>query len=53
VALGAATQKDTVKEVLRKVVETSRDRRRRALGNRRRIADKGGFDFDRLNELDA
>lgn len=51
-ALGTATKKDTVNEALRQAVETSRERRRRGLTSLRRIADEGGFDFDRLAELD-
>ena len=51
-ALGTATKKDTVNEALRQVVETSRERRRRGLESLRQIADEGGFDFDRLAELD-
>lgn len=52
-ALGTNTKKDTVNEALRQAVETSRERRRRALEDLQRIADEGGFDFDRLDELDA
>ncbi len=51
-ALGTSTKKDTVNEALRQAVEVSRERRRRALESLRRIADEGGFDFDRLPELD-
>jgi Arc/MetJ family transcription regulator len=51
-ALGTRTKKDTVNEALRQAVEVSRERRRRALESLRRIADEGGFDFDRLPELD-
>jgi Arc/MetJ family transcription regulator len=51
-ALGTSTKKDTVNEALRQAVELSRERRRRALESLRRIADEGGFDFDRLAELD-
>ena len=51
-ALGTGTKKDTVNEALRQAVEASRERRRRALESLRRIADEGGFDFDRLHELD-
>jgi Arc/MetJ family transcription regulator len=51
-ALGTSTKKDTVNEALRQAVETSRERRRRGLVELRRIADEGGFDFDRLAELD-
>lgn len=51
-ALGTSTKKDTVNEALRRAVEASRERRRRALEDLQRIADEGGFDFDRLDELD-
>jgi Arc/MetJ family transcription regulator len=51
-ALGTSTKKDTVNEALRLVVQTTRERRRRALENLQRIADEGGFDFDRIAELD-
>jgi len=51
-ALATSTRKDTVTEALRQAVEASRERRRRALRSPRRIADEGGFDFDRLPELD-
>lgn len=51
-ALGTSTKKDTVNEALRQAVETSRERRRRALEDLQRIADEGGFDFDRIAELD-
>jgi Arc/MetJ family transcription regulator len=51
-ALGTRTKKDTVNEALRQAVEVSRERRRRALESLRGIADEGGFDFDRLPELD-
>jgi Arc/MetJ family transcription regulator len=52
VALGTSTKKDTVNEALRQAVETSRERRRRGLATLRRIADEGGFDFDKIAELD-
>jgi Arc/MetJ family transcription regulator len=51
-ALGTSTKKDTVNEALRQAVAVSRERRRQALESLRRIADEGGFDFDRLPELD-
>jgi Arc/MetJ family transcription regulator len=51
-ALGTSTKKDTVNEALRQAVAVSRERRRRALESLRKIADEGGFDFDRLAELD-
>lgn len=52
IALGTSTKKDTVNEALRLAVETTRQRRRRALEDLQRIADEGGFDFDRIAELD-
>ena len=51
-ALGTATKKDTVNSALRLAVEESRARRERALANLQHIADQGGFDFDKLDELD-
>jgi Arc/MetJ family transcription regulator len=51
-ALGTTTKKDTVNEALRQAVETSRGRRRLALEDLQRVADEGGFDFDRIAELD-
>jgi Arc/MetJ family transcription regulator len=52
IALGTSTKKDTVTESLRRTVEESRTRRRRALESLQRMADEGVFDFDRLAELD-
>jgi Arc/MetJ family transcription regulator len=52
-ALGTSTNNDTVNEVLRLVVETTRERRRRALEDLQRIADEGGIDFDRIAEVDS
>jgi Arc/MetJ family transcription regulator len=51
-ALGTSTKKDTVNEALRLAVETTRERRRSALEDLQRIADEGGFNFDRIAELD-
>ncbi|WP_035858180.1 hypothetical protein [Cryptosporangium arvum] len=51
-ALGTATKKDTVNSALRLAVEESRVRRERALADLQQVADEGGFDFDRLGELD-
>jgi Arc/MetJ family transcription regulator len=51
-ALGTVTKKDTVNAALRQAVETSRERRRRAREDLQRIADEGGFDFDKIAELD-
>jgi Arc/MetJ family transcription regulator len=51
-ALGTATKKDTVNSALRFAVEETRLRRERALAALQQIADDGGFDFDKLDELD-
>ncbi|MFG3702541.1 type II toxin-antitoxin system VapB family antitoxin [Micromonospora sp. NPDC047620] len=51
-ALGTSTKKETVTEALRQAVESSRERRRRALADLQEVADEGGFQFDRLDELD-
>ncbi len=52
VALGTSTKKDTVNTALRFAVEESRARRERALADLQAVAAEGGFDFDRLEELD-
>jgi Arc/MetJ family transcription regulator len=52
IALGTATKKDTVNGALRLAVEETRARRERALAALQHIAEAGGFDFDRLDELD-
>lgn len=52
VALGTTTKKDTVNSALRFAVEESRAKRQRALEALQEIAESGGFDFDRLEELD-
>lgn len=51
-ALGTTTKKDTVTTALRFAVEETRARRERALASLQRIADEGGFAFDKLDELD-
>lgn len=51
-ALGTSTKKETVTEALRSAVAASRTRRRRALSDLQRIADAGGFDFNRYDDLD-
>ena len=51
-ALGTSTKKDTVNRALRFAVEETRGRRERALAQLQQIADEGGLDFDRLDELD-
>ena len=52
VALGTSTKRETVTEALRRVIEEARASRLTALAELRAIADQGGFDFDRLPELD-
>ena len=52
IAFGTTTKKDTVAEALRRGVEESRARRRRALAELRQMTEDGVFDFDRLAELD-
>lgn len=51
-ALGTSTKKDTVNGALRFTVEEIRARRERALARLQEIARNGGFDFDKLDELD-
>ncbi|SCL33466.1 antitoxin of type II TA system, VapB [Micromonospora nigra] len=51
-ALGTATKKETVMEALRQAVESSRERRQRALADLQEVADEGGFQFDQLDDLD-
>lgn len=50
-ALGTSTKRETVTEALRQAVESSRERRQRALADLE-IADSGGFHVDQLDELD-
>jgi Arc/MetJ family transcription regulator len=42
-ALGTCTKRETVTEALRQAVESSRERRQRALADLQEIADSGGF----------
>lgn len=51
-ALGTSTKKDTLNSALEFVVSETRARRERALARLQNVADEGGFDFDRLDELD-
>ena len=51
-ALGTATKKDTVTLALQKVSENARARRATALEDLLATADVGGFDYDRLDDLD-
>jgi Arc/MetJ family transcription regulator len=51
-ALGTATKKDTVTLALQKVTEDARARRAAAMEDLLATADAGGFDYDRLEDLD-
>ena len=51
-ALGTATKKDTVTLALQKVSENARTRRAAAMEDLLATADAGGFDYDRLEDLD-
>ena len=51
-ALGTATKKDTVTVALQKVTENARVRRAAAMEDLLATADAGGFDYDRLEDLD-
>jgi Arc/MetJ family transcription regulator len=51
-ALGTRTKKDTVTVALQKVSEEARTRRASALEDLLAVADDGGFDYDRLDDLD-
>jgi Arc/MetJ family transcription regulator len=51
-ALGTTTKKDTVTLALQKVSEDTRTRRAAALKDLLVAADAGGFDYDRLEDLD-
>ena len=51
-ALGASTKKETVSRALQRVVDDARARRAAGLADLIAVADSGGFDFDRLEELD-
>lgn len=51
-ALGTRTKKETVTLALQRVSEEGRARRARALADLLATADSGGFDYDRLEELD-
>ncbi|MGH6657011.1 MAG: type II toxin-antitoxin system VapB family antitoxin [Actinocrinis sp.] len=52
VAVGTHTKKDTVTQALQHVVEEARTRRREARLELQRMADEGGFHFERYEELD-
>ncbi|WFE39629.1 type II toxin-antitoxin system VapB family antitoxin [Micromonospora sp. WMMD998] len=52
VALGTGTKRETVTEALRQAVESSRERRQRALADLQEVCEEGGFHFDQLDELD-
>jgi Arc/MetJ family transcription regulator len=51
-ALGASTKKEAVTLALQRVVDEARARRAQGLADLFAVADAGGFDFDRLEELD-
>jgi Arc/MetJ family transcription regulator len=51
-ALGTATKKDTVTLALQQVSENARTRRAAAMEDLLATADAGGFDYDRLEDLD-
>lgn len=50
--LGTKTKKDTVTLALQKVSEDARARRASAFQDLLKVADGGGFDYDRLADLD-
>jgi Arc/MetJ family transcription regulator len=50
--LGTKTKKETVTLALRKVSEDARARRASALEDLLTVADSGGFDYERLPDLD-
>lgn len=50
--LGTRTKKDTVTVALQKVSEAARTRRASALEDLLAVADAGGFDYARLDDLD-
>ena len=51
-ALGATTKKETVMLALQRVVDEVRARRAQGMADLIAVADAGGFDFERLAELD-
>jgi Arc/MetJ family transcription regulator len=51
-ALGTVSAGETVNAALSSVTVVARSRRERALVDLLSVADAGGFDFDRLPELD-
>jgi Arc/MetJ family transcription regulator len=51
-ALGASTKREAVTLALQRVVDDARQRRTQGLADLIAVADAGGFDFDRLEELD-
>ena len=52
VAFGTSTAQDTVAQALQHAVDRARARRRVARLELERIADEGGFHFERYGELD-
>lgn len=53
ITLGTGTSSDTLNEALRRAVQASRERRRRALEDLQRIVEEDGFDFSRLDECES
>lgn len=52
IALGTGTKKDTVTRALQHTVEEARARRHEARLELQRMAEDGGFHFERYEELD-
>jgi Arc/MetJ family transcription regulator len=51
-ALGTSTKKETVTRALQQAADEGRARRAKGLERLLTIADAGGFDYDRLDEVD-
>ena len=51
-ALGTTTKKDTVAQALQHTIDEARVKRTVALRHLQELVDEGGFDFDKLDELD-
>lgn len=52
IALGTGTKKDTVTQALQHAVDEARAKRRTARLELQRMAEEGGFHFERYEELD-
>jgi Arc/MetJ family transcription regulator len=52
IALGTTTKKDTVAQALQRTIDAERAKRTAALRHLQEMVDEGGFDFDKLDELD-